>query len=138
MTQFYIGVKQIEAWPEDRDGEDGYCVKYADGYTSWSPKDPFEAAYLPMGEGNDGTKITEEMVDDFTLQVEPMARMGNHSVCLVRMRNGFTLVEESACVDPENYDADIAGDIIKEKAKKRVWHLLGFLLAHARNGLTER
>ena len=27
----------------------GYTVKYPDGYTSWSPKDVFEAAYLPLG-----------------------------------------------------------------------------------------
>ncbi|WP_458373015.1 crAss001_48 related protein [Pseudomonas laurylsulfatiphila] len=29
--------------------EPGYAVKYLDGYVSWSPKDVFEAAYLPMG-----------------------------------------------------------------------------------------
>ena len=28
----------------------GYAVKYADGYTSWSPKEVFEAAYLPLGQ----------------------------------------------------------------------------------------
>lgn len=49
MTQHYIGTKQIEAWPQEKDGQPGYAVKYADGYTSWSPKDVFEAAYLPMG-----------------------------------------------------------------------------------------
>ncbi|WP_104655076.1 crAss001_48 related protein [Ralstonia insidiosa] len=49
MTQHYIGTKQIEAWPDTKDGKDGYAVKYADGYTSWSPKDVFEAAYLPIG-----------------------------------------------------------------------------------------
>lgn len=27
----------------------GYAVKYADGYISWSPKDIFEAVYLPIG-----------------------------------------------------------------------------------------
>lgn len=49
MTQHYIGTKIIEAWPAQKDGVDGYSVKYADGYTSWSPKDVFEAAYLPLG-----------------------------------------------------------------------------------------
>lgn len=29
--------------------EPGYAVKYADGYTSWSPKAVFEAAYIPVG-----------------------------------------------------------------------------------------
>lgn len=49
MTQQYIGTKQIEAWPQGKDGQPGYAVKYSDGYISWSPKDVFEAAYLPMG-----------------------------------------------------------------------------------------
>ena len=41
MTQFYIGAKQVMAWPQDKDGAPGYAVKYLDGYTSWSPKDTF-------------------------------------------------------------------------------------------------
>lgn len=49
MTQSYIGTKQVLAWDQDKDGQPGYAVKYADGYTSWSPKDVFEASYLPMG-----------------------------------------------------------------------------------------
>lgn len=49
MTQHFVGTKIIEAWPAQRDGADGYSVKYADGYISWSPQDVFEAAYLPLG-----------------------------------------------------------------------------------------
>ena len=65
----YIGTKIIEAEPAYRcmDGhghititddlpvafpnfpsvEDGYRVRYADGYVSWSPKEAFEEAYRP-------------------------------------------------------------------------------------------
>jgi hypothetical protein len=52
MTQQYIGFKVVTAWPEDReyDGEikPGYAVKYEDGYISWSPKEVFEKAYVPI------------------------------------------------------------------------------------------
>jgi len=58
----YIGTKIIEAVPAIRKGgkvyekdwsiprsmepeEDGYKVRYPDGYESWSPKDVFEEAY---------------------------------------------------------------------------------------------
>lgn len=49
----YIGTKIIEAEPckawkdtkEHKAGEDGYKVRYPDGYESWSPKDVFEEAY---------------------------------------------------------------------------------------------
>lgn len=49
MTKHYYGTKQVTAWPEARDGRDGYAVRYEDGYTSWSPADAFEAAYKPNG-----------------------------------------------------------------------------------------
>lgn len=45
MTHRYIGTKEIVAWPAEKDGQPGYGVKYADGYTSWSPKEAFEEAY---------------------------------------------------------------------------------------------
>lgn len=47
-TQDFYGTKRITAWPSNKEGKDGYIVKYADGYTSWSPKDVFEAAYQPL------------------------------------------------------------------------------------------
>ena len=62
--QKYIGTKIIEAVPAIRKGgkvyeegwpipksmdptEEGYKVRYPDGYESWSPKDVFEEAYRP-------------------------------------------------------------------------------------------
>ncbi|WOB06484.1 DUF2829 domain-containing protein [Piscinibacter gummiphilus] len=55
MTHKYIGTKEIVAWPQTRDVkhpadtqamvQDGYAVKYPDGYISWSPKEVFEQAY---------------------------------------------------------------------------------------------
>jgi hypothetical protein len=41
----YIGTKIVHAFPHQQAGKDGYAVHYADGYTSWSPKDVFEEAY---------------------------------------------------------------------------------------------
>jgi len=49
MTQQYVGTKIVTAWPENHQGRDGYAVQYADGYTSWSPKQTFEEAYRPLG-----------------------------------------------------------------------------------------
>ena len=46
MTHHYIGTKIVLAWAaEGKDGAPGYGVKYADGYTSWSPKAAFEESY---------------------------------------------------------------------------------------------
>lgn len=135
MTQYYIGCKQIVAHEQaHEDGRPGYAVQYPDGYTSWSPKDAFEASYLPMGEGMDPTKINREMVESFIVSHET-SRQGNHTVVLFRLRNGFTLIEESACVSADNYDWEIGFNAAYEKAVNRIWNHLGFLLATARNSI---
>lgn len=36
-----IGIKKIEAFPEERNDEPGYAVIYPDGYRSWCPKKSF-------------------------------------------------------------------------------------------------
>lgn len=55
MTKTYYGTKRILAWSQQNtDGEDGYAVKYSDGYTSWSPKKVFEDAYQPVDAMNFG------------------------------------------------------------------------------------
>lgn len=132
MTQHYIGSKQIVAWEQEKDGQPGYAVKYPDGYTSWSPKDVFESAYL--AQGHDGSRVTQQMVDDFIAKVEG-TRLGNHAVILVTLRNGFTLIEESACVSAENYNQAMGEELAMKKVSARVWNYLGFLLATARNGI---
>lgn len=54
MTQAYYGTKRVDAWPTEavnpKTGitEEGYAVKYADGYISFSPKEVFESAYKPV------------------------------------------------------------------------------------------
>ena len=49
MTQNYVGTKIVLAWMQEKDGVEGYAVKYADGYTSWSPKETFEEANIALG-----------------------------------------------------------------------------------------
>lgn len=44
----YIGVKIVKAEPQKKNGEDGYKVKYKDGYESWCPKATFEEAYREL------------------------------------------------------------------------------------------
>mgnify|MGYP001576343036 CR=1 FL=1 len=49
MTQQYVGTKIVTAWSQAKEGKEGYAVKYADGYISWSPKEVFEESYLAIG-----------------------------------------------------------------------------------------
>lgn len=136
MTAFAIGVKIVQYWEQDKDGNQGYAVKYEDGYTSWSPKDVFEKAYLPMGETN-SNKVTEDMIR--TICPEYEASKLDEKTTLVKGKcvTGFTQYETSACVDPANYDEIIGSDLATEKIKNTWWKCLGFVLQWGRYGLKQ-
>lgn len=76
MFESYIGTKRIDAEPMTRgeyaklsgrnsimtekgesETDEGYRVRYGDGYESWSPKAVFETAYKKSGEMNFGHAI---------------------------------------------------------------------------------
>ena len=130
----YIGVKRIEAYPEDRDGKPGYAVIYPDGYKSWSPKDVFEAAYFPIVLPNRLTQVDiDRMIDASEVNVQTIGE----KTTLVRdvLPTGFEMVEASACVDPANYSEEYGAEICMEKIKDRLWNLMGFTLQWAHKGL---
>jgi hypothetical protein len=130
---FYIGVKIIEARPEDRDKLQGYSVKYPDGYVSWSPKNVFESAYLPMGENSNS--ITEEMVKNF-IKTQEVNKLDQKTTLLSsKTITGFLQYETSSCVDPNNYDEEIGKKICIEKIYDKIWDYLGFVLQWGRYGL---
>lgn len=135
----YIGTKMIEAEPEQKNGVDGYKVAYKDGYTSWSPKEVFEAAYLPLEVNpnlkTDKPSISQGMVDDFIREVHVSTLGEKCTVVRAVLRNGFEIVESSACVSVENYDEKLGAKICMEKIEDKVWFLLGFLLQTAVHGI---
>ena len=48
--------------------------------------------------------------------------------CVLVLRNGFTVTGESACVSPENFDAELGRKIARANAVNKMWPLLGFAL----------
>lgn len=130
----YIGVKRIEAYPEDRDGQPGYAVIYPDGYVSWSPKAVFEAAYFPIDRPD---KLTENDINRFLAAggSTTYTRGQKTTVMFVTLPTGFEEFEASSCVDPKNYDENLGAEICRDHIKTRLWKYLGFLLQWATHGL---
>lgn len=128
----YIGFKLIQAEAEEKEGKEGYKVVYADGYTSWSPKDVFEKAYMQVGENN---TITKENVENFIAYHEAYTLGDKTTIVKVTLKNGFIIVESSSCVDPANYDEKLGVEICLERVNNKIWELLGFLLQTAKEGI---
>lgn len=115
--------------------EEGYEVTYPDGYKSWSPKDVADAAYYPLSENNDGTKILKEDVENFITDVEVMTVGEKTTVVNAHTRSGFDTVRHSSCVDPKNYSEELGKQYAMEEVVNSLWSHLGFVLQWARYGL---
>lgn len=50
------------------------------------------------------------------------------TICVITMQNGFTVLGQSACASPENFDADIGKNIAQQNAENEMWPLLGYAL----------
>lgn len=49
--------------------------------------------------------------------------------CVLGLNNGYTVTGESACVSPENFDAELGRKIARANAIEKCWPLFGFHLA---------
>lgn len=105
----YIGTKMIQAepayrcdgkiypktgpYPKRMDLEDGYKVRYPDGYVSWSPKEVFEEAY----------RLTDGM--SFGLAIEA-AKQGK-KIARAGWNGKNQYVELAYCISYKNNAAEI-------------------------------
>lgn len=125
------GYKIGNAHPDDM----GYEVTYPDGYKSWSPKDVADAAYYPLSENNDGTKILKEDVENFITDVDVTTIGEKTTIVNAHTRSGFDTVRHSSCVDPKNYSEELGKQYAMEEVINSLWSHLGFVLQWAKYGL---
>lgn len=49
-------------------------------------------------------------------------------ICLLTLRNGFSVTGESACASPENFNAEVGAKIARQNAEQKIWPLMGYEL----------
>lgn len=54
--------------------------------------------------------------------------LGLLTMCVLVLRNGFTVVGESACVSPENFDVEKGRKTARQNAEQKIWPLMGYHL----------
>ncbi len=65
---------------------------------------------------------------DYDSDVEIHPSAGTLTLCVLVLRNGFTVTGESACASPENFDAELGRKIARQSAVQKVWPLMGYAL----------
>lgn len=89
--------------------------------------DPIEQEI--QAKGLTAPRITPELVDA-EIYGEAYHRFEGTTVmiCLLTLRNGFSVTGESACASPENFNAEIGAKIARTNAREKIWSLMGYEL----------
>ncbi len=82
-----------------------------------------------VAKGKTAPRITPQMIDETIAEKSFHKLTGTLTVCVLTLKNGFTVTGESACVSPENYDEQIGNDIAFKNAREKIWPLEGYRLA---------
>lgn len=72
---------------------------------------------------NAGGHIADHTFEDH--EGTPLALL---TLCVLVLRNGFTVTGESACPSPENFDPEIGRKIARQNAEQKIWPLMGYAL----------
>lgn len=67
-------------------------------------------------------------VADEALSPEHLAPLSLLTLCVVVMRNGFTVIGKSAPASAENFNAELGRRFAYEDAIRQLWPLMGFAL----------
>lgn len=71
--------------------------------------------------GAQDARIAPEHVGDF----HPLDLL---TICVLVLKNGFTVTGESACASPENFDAELGKKLARQNAEQKIWPLMGYHL----------
>lgn len=74
-------------------------------------------------------RITKEHIENVIVGKQFHVFEGSQlTVCVLTLKNGFTVTGESACASPENFRADIGEAVAYKNAFEKIWALEGYLL----------
>ena len=71
--------------------------------------------------------VTNAMVDDEILASQYHQFEGTTTtVCLITLKNGFTVLGKSACANPDNFEQELGEKLAFDDARQQIFSYLGF------------
>lgn len=80
-------------------------------------------------------KHIESIIVDIQYYVFPLSQL---TACCLTLQNGFTVLGESACASPDNFNQALGEKLAKENAVSKIWRLEGYLLKQQLFGEKEK
>jgi hypothetical protein len=79
--------------------------------------------------GLTAARVTPEVIEAVIVKEQYHVFDGTTlTVACLTLANGFTVVGESACASPENFNQELGQRIARENAKQKIWALEGYAL----------
>jgi hypothetical protein len=79
--------------------------------------------------------VTTEMVENEILASQYQYFIGTTvTVCVITLRNGFTVVGKSACANPDNFEESLGRELAYDDAKQQIFALCAFRLCDVQAG----
>lgn len=75
--------------------------------------------------GSDAARVSRDL---FLMSDDIRTRLDILTVCVLVLKNGFTVVGKASPVSPDNYNADIGRKVARQDAINQIWPLLGYSL----------
>ena len=72
-------------------------------------------------------KLTLDYIKSLIVNVEYQRFGDTLTVCVLTLRNGFTVTGKSACIHTENFDESIGKIVAYDDAVDKIWELEGYL-----------
>ncbi|KEP68786.1 hypothetical protein DL1_08525 [Thioclava dalianensis] len=82
-------------------------------------------------------KITPEDIEALIVDEDYLHHPGSTlTICVLTLANGFNVIGESACLNPEDYNEEIGHKIARDNAFSKIWALEGYRRKWFENGPT--
>ena len=82
-----------------------------------------------QAKGLNAPRLTPEKIDETIIIEDYHVFHGTTlTVCCLTLRNGFSVIGESAAASPENFNAEIGRKIARSNARDKIWALEGYAL----------
>lgn len=82
-----------------------------------------------QSKGLNAPRLTPSNIDSVIIEQQYHVFPGTTlTACCLTLKNGYSVMGESAAASPENFDAEIGRKIAFENARNKIWALEGYLL----------
>jgi hypothetical protein len=95
-----------------------------------------QGARMALMDGLAQAETHEEAADTAESLLHLPWELGLLTICVLTLRNGFTILGKSACASPANFSQEIGEKVAREDAIRQIWPLLGYELRSKLNSIT--